>query len=258
MTVTLETLKKKVGKKKKSSVSKVYAWLADLEREAGDIDGSLSCVNEGLQFYANDLPGVLVRSKIFFQKGEFEACIAECEKALQKDPFCLSAQMRMGKAYEQLGNLPERNKCFRRVHDMDPLDSFWKDEYDDGAVSAPVEDASAEGELDFSMPELADDSLNEGADGGFSLEKSVDANATSADPNAVIPADESVDAKSVGEGVAALFGKALDDALESEESSSADVLSKFLSEQSQEDAPQADSPFAEPSQGESFQAAGHV
>lgn len=73
MTVTLETLKKKVGKKKKSSVSMVYAWLADLEREAGDIDGSLSCVNEGLQFYANDLPGVLVRSKIFFQKGEFEA-----------------------------------------------------------------------------------------------------------------------------------------------------------------------------------------
>ena len=122
MAVTLDLLKKTIGKKKGTSMA--FAWLADLERASGDLDGSLRRVNAGLQSFSVDIPGMLVRSRILFERGEFEECIKECEKALKADPFCLSAQKRMGDAYDQLGNEAERNKCYRRVHDMDPLDSL--------------------------------------------------------------------------------------------------------------------------------------
>ena len=120
-TALLDSLKKSIGKKNRSQA---FSWVADLEREAGDLETALARVDGGLTFYPNDVPAMLVRSMILFQKGEFEECIAECEKALKFDPFCLSAQKRMGDAYEQLGNENERNKCYRRVHDMDPLDTI--------------------------------------------------------------------------------------------------------------------------------------
>lgn len=154
----LESLKKSIGKKK--AKSQAFAWLADLERESGDLDTSLQRVDGGLTMYPSDVPAMLVRSMILFQKGDFEGCIAECEKVLKFDPFCLSAQKRMGDAYEQLGNENERNKCYRRVHDMDPLDTFWKEEYEnvveEAAAAAGV--AAAAGlemnDVDFSMPDV--------------------------------------------------------------------------------------------------------
>ena len=160
MAVTLDTLKKTVGKKKVKSMA--FAWLADFENMAGDTDNALARVDAGLKMYPGDIPGMLVRSKILFQKGDFEECVKECERVLEKEPFCLSAQKRMGEAYEQMGNENERNKCFRRVHDMDPLDTFWKEEYenviDDGVAAAAVAGAAAEamGDAEFSMPDLGD------------------------------------------------------------------------------------------------------
>lgn len=166
MAITLESLKKTVGKKK--GKSRVFAWLADLERASGDLDGSLSRVNIGLQAFTSDLPGMLVRSRILFERGEFEDCIKECEKALKHDPLCLSAQKRMGDAYDQLGDIAERNKCYRRVHDMDPLDNFWKEEYETVLVEAS----------DFVMPGLdvggeesaaSESSKSESSDDGLSF-----------------------------------------------------------------------------------------
>ena len=162
MAVTLEQLKKTIGKKKGSSLA--FAWLADMERAAGDLDGSLRRVNAGLQGNAADLPGMLVRSRILFERGEFDECIKECEKALKSDPFCLSAQKRMGDAYDRLGNEAERNKCYRRVHDMDPLDSFWKEEYDVVlATAAAVQDS------DFVMPGLSGEGSENSSDEGLSF-----------------------------------------------------------------------------------------
>ena len=162
MAVTLDTLKKTVGKKKVKSMA--FAWLADYENMAGDVDNALARVEAGLKTYPGDIPGMLVRSKILFQKGDFEECIKECERVLEKEPFCLSAQKRMGEAYEQLENTVERNHCFRRVHDMDPLDTFWKEEYEAepeenvavaaGAVAGAAADAM--GDVDFAMPDLGD------------------------------------------------------------------------------------------------------
>ena len=162
MAVTLDTLKKTVGKKKVKSMA--FAWLADYENMAGDVDNALARVEAGLKTYPGDIPGMLVRSKILFQKGDFEECIKECERVLEKEPFCLSAQKRMGEAYEQLENTVERNHCFRRVHDMDPLDTFWKEEYEAepeenvavaaGAVAGAAADAI--GDVDFAMPDLGD------------------------------------------------------------------------------------------------------
>ena len=46
MTVTLESLRKSIGKKKVNS--QAFAWLADFERESGDLDTSLERIDGGL------------------------------------------------------------------------------------------------------------------------------------------------------------------------------------------------------------------
>lgn len=214
MAVTLEQLKKTIGKKK--GVSMAFAWLADMERASGDLDGSLRRVNAGLQSFAVDLPGMLVRSRILFERGEFEECIKECEKALKSDPFCLSAQKRMGDAYDQLGNEAERNKCYRRVHDMDPLDNFWKEEYDVVlATAAAVQDS------DFVMPGLSGEGTETSSDGGLSFLSSGDSDGSLfVKENSVNP-DEPAPEESSG-----IFEKSLD--------SSADSVSSIFSKSAED------------------------
>ena len=70
MAVTLDSLKKKIGKKNVNS--RAFAWLADLEREAGNLDQALQRVDGGLTLYPNDVSAMLVRSKILFQKESTE------------------------------------------------------------------------------------------------------------------------------------------------------------------------------------------
>ena len=124
----LESLKKSIGKKK--SGSQAFAWLADLERLSGDVDTALQRVDGGLTMYPNDVPAMLVRSVILFAKEDYNGCVQECDKILTADPFCLAAYKRMGDAYDKLNQPNERNKYYRRLHDMDPLNPFWKDEYE--------------------------------------------------------------------------------------------------------------------------------
>ena len=128
MAVTLESLKKSMGKK--SAKSEIFAWLADLERAAGDLDGALQRVNGGLTLYPHDVAAMIVRAKILFQKEQYEDCVKQCDDILLKDPFSLAGQKIMGDAYDKLEKIPERNRCYRRYHDMDPLNTFWKEEYD--------------------------------------------------------------------------------------------------------------------------------
>ena len=128
MAVTLESLRKSVGKKNASSM--VFAWLADLERVAGELDKALQRVDGGLTLYPNDISARLVRAKILIQLEAYEPCVEECERIIVMDPFNLAAQQIMGDAYDKLGMQAERNVCYRRLHDMDPLNTFWKEEYD--------------------------------------------------------------------------------------------------------------------------------
>jgi hypothetical protein len=92
----------------------------------------------------------------------------------------------MGEAYDQLGKTTERNMCFRRVHDMDPLDSFWKEEFDilpedqDTNLAAPPMDDDS-----FTM----DMDSESGADG----EDNVFANLASSMPNSDEEDNASVD-----------------------------------------------------------------
>ncbi len=158
MTVTLESLKKSVGKK--NSKSEIFAWLADLERAAGDLDGALQRVNGGLTLYPHDVAAMIVRAKILFQQEKFEECVTQCENILVKDPFSLAGQKIMGDAFDKLDKIPERNLCYRRYHDMDPLNNFWKEEYDvvDMGAAAVAADAAVDLNLteeDFSMPEMS-------------------------------------------------------------------------------------------------------
>ncbi len=142
---------------KKSAKSEIFAWLADLERAAGDLDGALQRVNGGLTLYPHDVAAMIVRAKILFQKEQYEDCVKQCDDILLKDPFSLAGQKIMGDAYDKLEKIPERNRCYRRYHDMDPLNTFWKDEYDvvdfgesEVAATAAVA-ATALSEDDFSM-----------------------------------------------------------------------------------------------------------
>ena len=197
MAVTLDTLKKSIGKKKAKSMA--FSWLADYEFMAGDVDNALARVDAGLQLYPGDIPGMLVRTKILFQKGEFDECVKECERILLREPFCLSAQKRMGEAYEQLGDENERNKCYRRVHDMDPLDSFWKEEYEvvaDAAAAAGAAAAAAMGDSEFAMPDM-----------DLGAEATTEAPAES--ETAEVPAEEAPAAEET-EAAGSLFDKSLD------------------------------------------------
>ena len=153
MAVTLDSLKKAV--KKNKGRSQALAWLADMERASGDYDAALKTVDEALAASPNDVPALLVRAKILSGKQDFAGSVSEYKKVLAKDPFCLSAHKRMGESYDKLGKTDERNACFRRVHDMDPLDSFWKEEYDvlpeesaDTMVAPPMDDSSFTMDMD--------------------------------------------------------------------------------------------------------------
>lgn len=210
MAVTLDTLKKTIGKKKTKSMA--FAWLADYECMAGDVENALARVDAGLGMYPGDIPGMLVRTKILFQKGDFEECIKECERVLEKEPFCLSAQKRMGEAYEQLENIAERNHCFRRVHDMDPLDTFWKEEYEAvpeenvGMAAGAVAGAAAEamGDADFAMPDLGDMAQPQGEE---SSESTLDS-AVAETPAEVSSAEPQAEEKPAEED--SIFSKSLD------------------------------------------------
>jgi len=184
MTVTLDSLRKTIGKKKVNT--QAFAWLADLEREAGDLETSLERIDGGLTLYPSDLAAHLVRTKILFEKEDYEACVEECAKVLKMDPFCLSAQKRMGDAYDKLEKVSERNQCYRKVHDMDPLDQFWKDEYDVVAAATAAAAGAELGEMDLSMPGL------ETADAGSAMEFSMgdDAPFLEKSPESASPVEE--------------------------------------------------------------------
>ncbi len=184
MAITLDALRKTV--KKNKGKSQALAWLADMERASGDYEAALKIIDEALAASPSDVPAMLVRAKILAGQQDYAGSVSEYKKVLAKDPFCLSAHKRMGEAYDQLGKTTERNMCFRRVHDMDPLDSFWKEEFDilpedqDTNLAAPPMDDDS-----FTM----DMDSESGADG----EDNVFANLASSMPNSDEEDNASVD-----------------------------------------------------------------
>jgi AAA ATPase containing von Willebrand factor type A (vWA) domain len=148
MAVTLDSLKKTI--KKNKGRSQALAWLADMELATGEFESAMNHVDAALAASPSDVPAMLVRAKILTIQQDFAGSISEYKKVLAKDPFCLSAHKKMGESYDKLGKIAERNACFRRVHDMDPLDPFWKDEYDvlteeeqAAMVAPPMDDDSS-------------------------------------------------------------------------------------------------------------------
>ena len=144
MAVTLDSLKKSIGKKKKS---RLFVWVADLEREAGNLDSALKILDEGLKEFPDMAHAHLIRSVVFMTQGNFESALEACDAILKVNPTCLSALRRKGDIYAELGDEMARNKYYRLVHDIDPLDMFWKDEY------------SVMPEEEQALPELSDEPL---------------------------------------------------------------------------------------------------
>jgi tetratricopeptide (TPR) repeat protein len=180
MAVSLDSLKKTI--KKNKGRSQALAWLADMELATGDFEAALNHVDAALAASPSDVPAMLVRAKILTIQKDFAGSVSEYKKVLAKDPFCLSAHKKMGESYDQLGKIAERNACFRRVHDMDPLDPFWKDEYDvlteeeqAAMAAAPMEDDSP-----FTM-DLNSDSENAEFDGEENVFANLAASISNAD-----------------------------------------------------------------------------
>ncbi|MDR1759254.1 MAG: hypothetical protein LBR60_01860 [Fibrobacter sp.] len=146
MTATLESIKKMVGKK---NDSKAFVWLADCERKEGSLEAALHRLDDGLEKFPNDLSALIVRSAILFDQEKWEETLELCEKVLRRDPYVLSVLYRAGLASEKLERIPQRNLFFLRLHDLDPLDSFWQEEYAD--ISG-LENLAPEFELDESDP----------------------------------------------------------------------------------------------------------
>lgn len=215
MAVTLESLRKSVGKKNTNSM--VFAWLADLERVAGELDKALQRVDGGLTLYPNDISARLVRAKILTQLEAYQPCVEECERIITMDPFNLAAQQLMGDAYDKLGMLAERNVCYRRLHDMDPLNTFWKEEYDvvleSTAAAAAV---AAAGDSEFIMSDT-----------------------TQEQGSAASPLDMSFDDESSSEPATADAG-----ADTFEMPATADSIDSPVAEESASDESMADDPFA--------------
>ena len=215
MAVTLESLRKSVGKKNTNSM--VFAWLADLERVAGELDKALQRVDGGLTLYPNDISARLVRAKILTQLEAYQPCVEECERIITMDPFNLAAQQLMGDAYDKLGMLAERNVCYRRLHDMDPLNTFWKEEYDvvleSTAAAAAV---AAAGDSEFIMSDT-----------------------TQEQGSAASPLDMSFDDESSSEPATADAG-----ADTFEMPATADSIDSPVAEESASDENMADDPFA--------------
>ena len=125
MATTVESLRKAVGKKQHSLA---FAWLADLMRQNGDLDAALTCVQAGLSVTPTE-EGNLVLSKILVEMQDWDGVIEACKFVLSRNPYCLSALRRLGDAYAEKGDEEKRNLYYRLLHDLDPLDAFWKEEY---------------------------------------------------------------------------------------------------------------------------------
>jgi|GEM_PF-648242 len=149
--------KPKKVKPKKIKITPLYVWDADNERAAGNAADALKILNMGMEKYpgADNLDTVL--SAVYFDLEDYTAAMTHCEAALAKSPDSVALIRRKGAIFEKLGDTVERNRCFRLVHDMDPLDAFWKEEYADvppvevPAVAVPENLVMPE---DLTMPDL--------------------------------------------------------------------------------------------------------
>ncbi|MEE1276339.1 MAG: tetratricopeptide repeat protein [Fibrobacteraceae bacterium] len=266
MAVTLESLKKIIGTKKKS---RLFVWLADLERGAGNLDAAMQILDSGLREYPDMLQAHLIRSVILLEQGNLDAALEACDIILQMQPTCLSALRRKGEIYEKQGDEVSRNKYYRLVHDIDPLDMFWKEEYAVLPVEEPAveeteeslflpEDDSSEGFL--LMPEeeqsadedpfqifnalgqedaVEEDSLSEALENSLNdaLEQ-VDLQDSAAQDTPLSIDDETMSGSDVSSAISDFFGSADDDFFEEElleESKPASPFSRLEMPESLED-----------------------
>ncbi|MBP5247197.1 MAG: tetratricopeptide repeat protein [Fibrobacter sp.] len=154
MATTVDSLRKAIGKKKQTMA---FAWLADLMRSSGDLDGALQCVQTGLQAFPESIEGQLVLSKILVEKQDWDGVIQACEFVLLRNPYCLTALRRLGDAYAEKHDDGNRNYYYQLLHDLDPLDPFWREEYAPQIDIASAEDSVASAAaLSAAEPSLED------------------------------------------------------------------------------------------------------
>ena len=154
MATTVDSLRKAIGKKKQTMA---FAWLADLMRSSGDLDGALQCVQTGLQAFPESIEGQLVLSKILVEKKDWDGVIQACEFVLLRNPYCLTALRRLGDAYAEKHDDGNRNYYYQLLHDLDPLDPFWREEYAPQIDIASAEDTVASAAaLSAAEPSLED------------------------------------------------------------------------------------------------------
>jgi len=118
MANTVEALRKIVHKK---SGSLAFAWLADLEAQAGDVDSAMDTLEEGLSSYPDFVPALMVKAKILSSQkkvAEAESCL---QSVLSQDPMHLAAQLHLSLLYIEQKRGAEAQAI---VHILKELDSL--------------------------------------------------------------------------------------------------------------------------------------
>jgi len=96
MATTVETLSKTL-RGKHSSLA--FAWLADLQLEAGDQEGAEQTLDSGLMEHPDFVPGLMVKAKLLMQTERSNDAAPILVRVLEQDPMHLAAQRHLATVY---------------------------------------------------------------------------------------------------------------------------------------------------------------
>lgn len=118
MSQTLESLRTLLQKK---SGSMAFAWLADMQRRAGDLDSALPTVEAGLKQYPTFLPGLMVKGSILFDMNELDEAESILRKVLDRNPTNLAAVRMVAQICAKLNRKAEAEVLLENLKELDPL-----------------------------------------------------------------------------------------------------------------------------------------
>lgn len=115
----IKFLEKKIAK---NPDSPLFARLADLHLEQGDVDKAIEICEEGLQEHPYYVTGHIVLGKCYAALGMNDQAKTELKRVLLFDPQCISATKVMGDMMKDEGWENLYRESYRRLSMLDPLE----------------------------------------------------------------------------------------------------------------------------------------
>ena len=218
MAMTAEILGKTLRRK---GGSLAFAWLAELQYQAGNTDEAVRILEEGLAVHESNVPGLLVKAKMFTADKLFPEAEALLRQIVELDPMHLAAQKRLVQVLVEQGKGNEAKSVLDRLHELDvlatdlpvvPPELIRAVPVGAGTVPQSASDIFVEESALFAS--LDDAFLDEDAAGdelpADMLKGELEAALAAADPGATapefFPSDDSVKGTDVGSMFTSMFG----------------------------------------------------